>query len=319
MALQLKSVFRDLLWDYRELLLATGVKPVSIDRQLKFLDDFFIQEGVTDIMFDKELVSKWHSFKSEQGELTKLIRINFSIRFLNYLRSLGYEVSIPRQPRNTSSKQQCYIYSNEEINEYFKNIDSYYSTKDPMVALYLPVIFRILYSCGARIGEVLNIKVKDVNLSNGIILLSETKNKKKRQLVISDELNQLLKQYSDKCLYLKKQDDYFFSHIDRRRVSEQSIYRYHRKALADSNIKYIGDGLGPRLHDWRHTFCVNSLLNLEKKGCDLNNILPILKEYVGHSNISSTERYIKLVTEHFNEIICKTENTTLFIIGDDYG
>lgn len=104
MTLQLKSVFQSLLWDYRELLLATGVKPVSIDRQLKFLDDFFIKEDVTNIVFDKELITKWHSFKPEQGQFTKLIRINFSIRFLNYLRSLGYDVSIPRQPRNTSSR-----------------------------------------------------------------------------------------------------------------------------------------------------------------------------------------------------------------------
>lgn len=318
MTLQLKSVFKSLLWDYRELLLATGVKPVSIDRQLKFLDDFFIEEDVTNIVFDNELITKWHSFKPEQGQLTKLIRINFSIRFLNYLRSLGYDVSIPRHPRNTSSRQQYYIYSNEEVSKYFKNIDSYYSIKDPMVALYLPVIFRILYSCGTRIGEVLNIKVKDVNLDEGIILLTETKNKKHRQIIISNELNYLLRQYANKCLYLKKQDDYFFSHIDRKRVSEQSIYNYHRKALTDSNIKYIGGGLGPRLHDWRHTFCVNSLLNFEKNGCDLYNVLPILKEYMGHSNISSTERYLKLVIGHFDEVIDKTDDTTLFITGDDY-
>lgn len=319
MTLQLKSVFKDLLWDYRELLLSTGIKPVSIDRQFKFLDDFFIQEEVNDIVFNKNLITKWHSFKPEQGALSKLIRINFSIRFLNYLRSLGYDVEIPRQPRNVSSRQQYYIYSKEEISEYFKNIDSYYSIKDPMVALYLPVIFRILYSCGTRIGEVLNIKVKDVNLDEGIILLTETKNKKHRQIIVSDELKCLLQQYAYKCLYLKKQDDYFFSHIDRRRVSERSIYHFHRKALEDSNIKYMGNGMGPRLHDWRHTFCVNSLLNFEKKGCDLYNILPILKEYVGHSNISSTEKYLNLVVEHFDEVVKKTEDTTLFILGDDYG
>ena len=269
-------------------------------------------------MFDKKLITKWYKFKPEQGEFTKFIRISFSIRFLNYVRSLGYEVEIPRKPRTISSKQQCYIFNSEEIRQYFKNIDSYYSIKDPMVALYLPVIFRILYSCGTRIGEVLSIKVKDVDLETGIILLKETKNEKYRQIVVSDELRCLLKQYADKCLYLKKQNDYFFSHIDRRRVSEQSIYRFHRKALSDSNINYVGGGSGPRLHDWRHTFCVNSLLNFEKRGCDLNNVLPILMQYVGHSRVLSTERYLKLVAEHFDEVINKTNDTTLYILGDDY-
>lgn len=318
MTLQLKSVFKDLLWNYREILLSTGTKPVSIDRQIRFLDDFFIAEEVKDIVFDKELITKWYKFKPEQGELSKFIRISFSRRFLNYVRSLGYDVEIPRKPRNISSNQQCYIYNSEEILKYFKNIDSYYSIKDPMVALYLPVIFRILYSCGTRIGEVLSIKVKDVDLETGIILLKETKNEKYRQIVVSDELKRLLRQYADKCLYLKKQNDYFFSHIDRRRVSELSIYHYHRKALSDSNINYVGGGLGPRLHDWRHTFCVNSLFNFEKRGCDLNNVLPILMQYVGHSRVLSTERYLKLVAEHFDDVINKTNDTTLYILGDDY-
>ena len=188
MTLQLKSVFKDLLWNYRELLLSTGTKPVSIDRQIRFLDDFFAAEEVEDIVFDKELITKWYKFKPEQGAFTKFIRISFSIRFLNYVRSLGYEVEIPRKPRNIPSKQQCYIFNSEEIRQYFKNIDSYYSIQDPMVALYLPVIFRILYSCGTRIGEVLSIKVKDVDLETGIILLKETKNGKYRQIVAKDKI-----------------------------------------------------------------------------------------------------------------------------------
>lgn len=51
MTVQLKSVFKDLLWNYRELLLSTGTKAVSIDRQIRFLDDFFIAEEVKDIVF----------------------------------------------------------------------------------------------------------------------------------------------------------------------------------------------------------------------------------------------------------------------------
>lgn len=113
MTLQLKSVFKDLLWNYREILLSIGTKPVSIDRQIRFLDDFFIAEEVKDIAFDKELITKWYKFKPEQGELSKFIRISFSRRFLNYVRSLGYDVEIPRKPRNISSNQQCYIYNSE--------------------------------------------------------------------------------------------------------------------------------------------------------------------------------------------------------------
>lgn len=41
-------------------------------------------------------------------------------------------------------------------------------------------------------------------------------------------------------------------------------------------------------------------------------------QYVGHSRVLSTERYLKLVAEHFDEVINKTNDTTLYILGDDY-
>lgn len=318
MVLRIKSVFKTELLNYRDLLLSTGIKNVTIERHLNFFDDFICEHDIKEIIFTKEMVGKWYAYRSEQGEATKYIRINFSIRFLNYLRSKGYDVVIPRLPRYVGSKQQSYIFSEEEIEKYFRNIDTYYSRKDPMVALYLPVIFRLLYSCGTRIGETLDIKVKDVNLKNGIIILHETKNKKDRMIIVSDSMNKLLNQYADKCLYLKNEDDYFFAHKDHKRVDEQSIYRFHRKALEDSGITYIGNGFGPRLHDWRHTFCLKSLINFEEQGCDLNNVLPILSKYVGHSKITSTERYLKLVPNHFEEVIAKTRDTTAFIGGDDY-
>lgn len=316
MVLRVKSVFKEELLSYKDLLLSTGIKNVSIERQLNFFDDFICENNIQEIIFTKEMVSKWYSYRSEQGEATKYIRICFSIHFLNYLRSKGYDVTIPRLPKHVDSKQQSYIFTDEEIEKYFKNIDSYFSVKDPMMALYLPVIFRLLYSCGTRIGETLNIKVRDVDLKNGIILLSKTKNKKERMIIVSDSMNELLNLYADKCLYLKTDDDYFFAHKDNRRIDEQSIYRFHRKALADSGINYIGSGFGPRLHDWRHTFCLKSLINFEKQGCDLYNVLPILSQYVGHTTIVSTERYLKLVPQHFEEFISKTNDTTTFIQGD---
>lgn len=66
-----------------------------------------------------------------------------------------------------------------------------------MMVLCLPVIFIILYSCGTRIGETLSIKVKDVDLAEGIIRLSNTKNEKVRNIVVvGDNLRSLLNQYA---------------------------------------------------------------------------------------------------------------------------
>ena len=319
MTLRVSSVFKDLLLAYRDIQLASGIKMATIERQLNYFDEFIKENNIKDIKFDHDTAIKWLNYRSEQGPLTRNIRISWSIHFLNYLKSLGYEVYIPRLPRYVASRFQAYIFSDDEIKRYFENIDTYFSNKDPFVALYLPAIFRILYTSGTRVGETLSIKVKDVDFENGIIKLKETKNGKERYVVLNEDVRILLNKYANKCLYLKTDDDYFFSHIDKRRISEQSVYRFHRKALRDSNIKYIGRGSGPRLHDLRHTFAVKSLIKFEKEGFDLNNVLPILSKYLGHSNISATEKYIRLVADHFDDFINRTKGITAYLMdGDQY-
>lgn len=317
MTLRLSSVFKPYLMNYREVLLASGIKEASFQRQMNYFDRFARDNNIDTIEFTKEHSSRLYQFMPEQGEFTRYIRIGWTIKFLLYLKSNGYDVYIPRLPKCTTSKQQSYIYTDEELNKYFENIDRYYDEHDPFVALCLPVIFRILLSSGTRIGETLSLKVSDVDLDNGILKLKETKNKKERYVVVSDEMKKLLNLYADKCLYLKKNDAYFFSQKNGKRINELSIYNYHRKALSDSGIRYIGGGKGPRLHDLRHTFAVNSLSNFEKEGSDLYNVLPILSQYLGHASIASTERYLRLIVEHFDEVILKTEKTTAYINGEN--
>lgn len=65
----------------------------------------------------------------------------------------------------------------------------------------------------------------------------------------------------------------------------------------------------------RHTFAVNSLKNFEKRGCDLNNVLSILKQYMGHTNIHATEKYLQLVSENYFDVLDKTKETELLIMG----
>jgi len=46
---------------------------------------------------------------------------------------------------------------------------------------------------------------------------------------------------------------------------------------------------GPRIHDFRHTFAVNRLLEWYREGANLYSKLPLLSTYLGHSTITCTE------------------------------
>lgn len=317
MPLRLRSSISELLIKYRDTKIASGIKDVSVDRYISYIDDFYFENDINQMVYTKELNSLWLKERNDlEGRFVRYVRNNFLIGFLSFVNSLGYKTYIPRRTPYKGSDFIAYIFNDEQLLKYFEYIDSFYSTKDPMVALYTPIIFRILIGCGTRIGETLALRVEDVDLNQGVIYLKETKNSRFRAVPISESLKNSIKQYCDKCLYLKKKNDFFFSHIDDRKVREQSIYLIHRKALDYAGIPYIGSTKGPRLHDLRHTFAVKSLKQFEDRGCDLNNVLPILKQYLGHTNISATEKYLQLVSENYSDVLNKTKETELSIMGE---
>lgn len=317
MPLRTKSCFKNLLLEYRKVKIASGTKDVSVDRYISYFDDFISNQNINEIVFTKDMNAEWIKPRNKsEGNYVRYTRVNFSIAFLSFIKSLGYDVHIPRRLPFKATRFTAHIYSEHEIEKYFEYIDMYENRNNLMAAIYTPVIFRILYGCGTRVGETLSLKVQDVDLENGVLFLKETKNDRYRAVPVSKSLLKVLVKYSEKCLYLKRNQDFFFSYLDGRRVGEQSIYLIHRKALEYAGIPYIGSNKGPRVHDWRHTMAVTVLERFDRNKCDLYNVLPILKQYLGHVAISSTEQYLQLVEMHFDSVLSKTLGTEMKVMGE---
>ena len=115
MALRANSIYKELLLDYMEIQLASGIQLVSIERYINYFDDFIRLQNINEIIFSKEMISQWMKPRPNEGEITKYIRVNWSIGFLIYVKNRGYDVSIPRRCKHVSSKFQAYIYSEDEI------------------------------------------------------------------------------------------------------------------------------------------------------------------------------------------------------------
>lgn len=178
MTLRLRSGICDLLKQYHDIKIASGTKAVSIDRYINYIDDFYFNNNFKEMVYTKEMNSLWLKERNDlEGNYVRYTRNNYLIDFLSFVTSLGYgDVYIPRRLPYKPVNFIAYIFSEKELEKYFEYIDSFFSYKDPMVALYIPIIFRILIGCGTRIGETLALKVEDVDIINGIIHLKETKN-----------------------------------------------------------------------------------------------------------------------------------------------
>ena len=135
-------------------------------------------------------------------------------------------------------------------------------------------------------------------------------------VVMSDSLLSLMKLYADKTFYQIPDTGYIFRNSKDTCLSADWINEVHIRILQEAKIPYIGGGKGPRVHDWRHVFSINSFKNMIDNGMDMYVALPILSTYLGHKSIMATERYLRLTVSMYPSIEKKFGKTLDEIFGE---
>jgi len=296
---EFSSVFAEEIQNYIDDKNNAGFIGNNFRRNLIGFDRFCVEQDINEPIFTTLHASKWLEQRNSESHTTHYSRINASKHFLTYLSIKGYDVYVVRDIKYKGTDFQPHIYTDEETDKYFLAVDNYYSSMNKKDAIQYPVLFRILYCCGTRINETLGIRKQDIDLDKGIILLNETKNDKQRYVVMGDDLLALVNEYANKCFYLLGNDEYIFTNANGGRLDEKTIYEKHRDFLFQAGIPYIGDGEGPRIHDWRHHMAVYSFKQLTDSGLDMYVALPILSTYLGHKTIFATEKYVRLTLQLF--------------------
>ncbi len=116
----------------------------------------------------------------------------------------------------------------------------------------MPLILRLLFCCGLRVGETLNIKVGDVDFKRDLIILRVTKKYKQRVVPYGEELSEIIYRYCAGMGILNDSESYLFPAKDKySHVSENSVgnyYRVIRKKAGISNKYSIKNDRGACLH-----------------------------------------------------------------------
>ena len=299
---------------------AQGLKYTAVPLSLRSFSRFLAAKKADGTSIGKELVEEWCSFRPNENRLTQARRIIETMQFLNYLSENGVSVYLPRNMRKRQTKISFvpYIFSQEELYQFFHACDRVSARKPSVMPAMLPVLFRLLLGCGLRISEALGLTRGDVDLENGLLAVRMSKYNKDRVVPLSDSMLVVLSGYNCKYHRLPKSDNTpFFSHRDDRAVKADNIYAWYRKILWSAGISHGGRGCGPRIHDFRHTFSVCSLKSMTDKGMDIYCALPVLSAYLGHASISATSKYVRLTQDMFPEIVAKTSAIAAYIFPDE--
>jgi len=148
------------------------------------------------------------------------------------------------------------------------------------------VMLSLLYSCGLRRSELLELKINDIDSKLKLVIVRNSKNRKDRIVPLSDKILWRLREYYKQ---FKPQTWLFEGAKKGEKYSEGSLEGVLKQALVKTGIKKPVS-----LHWLRHSYATHLLEN----GTDLRYI----QELLGHSSSKTTEIYTHVSTKSIQQI-----------------
>lgn len=150
-------------------------------------------------------------------------------------------------------------------------------------------MLELLYSSGLRVSELVKIKYNDIHFSAGFVKIIG-KGAKERVVPVNDRALEKIKKYLNEErpeILGKKQSPYLFVTKRGHSMSRQRFWQ---------TLKAIGKQAGLEIspHTLRHCFATHLL----EGGADIRSVQKML----GHSDISTTQIYIKVTTERIKKV-----------------
>ncbi len=177
--------------------------------------------------------------------------------------------------RNNNSKSLPKSLSDTEINKIFKQIDK---SKDKN-KLRNKAIFEILYGCGLRVSELINLDIENINFEESQIKCTG-KGNRQRVVPTNDNCLKSIDEYlySERNILKIKEPRALFLNKNGRRISRQTIW---------STVKECSKGLKISIEVTPHTLRHSFATALLKGGANIREV----QELMGHSSLSATQIY----------------------------
>lgn len=259
----------------------------------------------TTLLLFVNFMEKEKKIKANKIEIESITKETV-IQFLNWLETLR-KVSISTRNQRLACLKSFYKYVLSNEIDLFDNCSSILSIKNKktpsriisyftedeikMMIKYLNdnknlkrlTMFCVLYETGARVSEFINIKIADLNLRENANIILYGKGNKVRAVPISEELVKLIGKYLNDA-YINYGENYLFYSSYKKKYTRQSI-NFMIKTLVSKLKEVYPDNFKGCYHP--HSFRHTKATHLYNNGTSLLNV----KEFLGHSSLTSTEIY----------------------------
>ena len=297
---------------------AAGYPYNTSARVLGYLDAMISKSFPDSDILSKEICNAWIDKCSSFHQNTLLRRVTPVRQLAKYLVGTGKEAYIiPGGIPNKQIHYDAHIFTETELKAFFSSIDKCRkSSFSPYRCYVIPVIFRLLYTCGLRASEARLLNVDDVDLDTGKIFIRGSKGWEARIIYVSPDMLDLLHRYD--CIiqrYLPARK-VFFPNQKGDFYSKSTLDIWFHEFWDTLPEAAVTKGNKPRVHDFRHSYCVYRLNQWVSDNADLNALYPYLSEFVGHSNFADTDYYLTLAEPFYSEFEARMRKVNATILPE---
>jgi site-specific recombinase XerD len=247
-----------------------------------------------------ELALEWAMLHADHQPSTWAQRLGFVRVFARHWHATDARTEIPPTGLLPFRPQRArpYLYSELEIQSLLAAALKL-SPRHGLRPRTYHCLFGLLTVTGLRISEALKLEQPDVDLSEGILTIRQTKFGKTRLVPLHTSTRDVMVDYArrrDRFLR-NASSPCFFLNDHGRRLDGSAVRRTFYDLSRQIGLRGPQDRKGPRLHDFRHRYAVRTLMQWYRSNEDIERRLPVLSTFLGHGHVADTYWYLSVEPE----------------------
>jgi site-specific recombinase XerD len=290
--------------DYLATQRALGREYETPERTLLGLDFFLVRHYPRSRRLTAAIFTAWTTGLRPLSPTTARMRMLCVRKFCCHLARSQPRLFIP-DPRTFPKQvpyQAPYLLSESEVARVLAATSILRSTrKNPLHPQTLRMAFLLMFCCGLRHGEVLKLRIADLDAAEMVLRIEETKFNKSRLVPLSPsvagEVRRYLAELRRRQMPMEPSAPLVWNGYPCRRrwAHALSSYPFWATWQRVCHCAQVLDRRGrpPRLHDLRHSFAVEVLRRGYGTGQNAQAVLPRLARYMGHAGMQFTHYYLK--------------------------
>lgn len=283
------------LGDYLAMRRALGYKLQREGQLLPQFLDFVLERGEQYVSTESALA--WATLPAASGARSSA-RLRFVRGFATYLHAIdpAHEVPAPDLLPSTPRRPTPYLYDPAQITTLMRVCGT---LRTPHRVQTIRTLIGLLAVTGMRIGEVIGLDQQDFHAARGCLVVRGAKFGKSRELALHPSTTAAVRRYlrrADRPPPIPDISPLLITTVGTR-LRKNDVERTFTTLKGRAGLQARAGACRPRIHDFRHSFAVATILDGYHQDEDVGRRLALLATYLGHVDPASTYWYLSAAPE----------------------